>query len=124
MVWPGRDIKDHQVPTSRFTFRLARPGLEVFQGSIASLGNLFQCLTTLIVNNFFLISNQPFFKFKTVSPCPFTTLSDNMSLIKSLIKRLQRDLIAAFPYLNGGYKKEVDFLAASVMIRQKEKTSN
>ena len=40
----------------------------------ASLGNLFQCLTTLIVKDFFLISNLNLpSKFETIYPCPITT---------------------------------------------------
>jgi len=45
-----------------------QPGLELLQGgaSTASLGNLLQCLTTLIVKNFFFIPslNLPSFSLK------------------------------------------------------------
>jgi len=70
MVWIGRDLQDHLVPTppamSRDVFdqtRLLRApsnlGLNTARerAATASLGNLFQCFTTLMVKNFFLISN-------------------------------------------------------------------
>ena len=70
MVWVGRDLSDHLVPTplpgagtpstrpgcskhpSNLALNTSRQG-----ASTASLGNLFQCLTTLPVKNFFLTSN-------------------------------------------------------------------
>jgi len=41
----------------------------------ASLGNLFQCFTTLMVKNFFLISNLnlPSFSLEPFPPCPIST---------------------------------------------------
>ena len=40
------------------------------RASTTSLGNLFQCLTTLIIKNFFLTSslNLPSFNYETISP--------------------------------------------------------
>jgi len=59
-----------------------QPGLEHFQGgaSTASLGNLCQCLTTLMVKNFFLISslNLPSFSLE-----PFPLVLSLHSLVKS-----------------------------------------
>jgi len=70
MVWVGRDLEDHLVPTplpwagtpstrpgcypvpSNLALNTAREG-----AATASLGSLFQCFTTLTVKNFFLISN-------------------------------------------------------------------
>ena len=41
--------------------------------STTSLGNLFQCVTTVCVKNFLLISNLNFLsQFKTIPPCPIT----------------------------------------------------
>lgn len=49
--------------------------------STASLGNLFQCFTTLRVKNFFLISNlnSPPFQFLPITSCPITTAPDEKS---------------------------------------------
>ena len=46
--------------------------------STAYLGNLFQGLTTLIVNNFFQISTLV--RFKAISPCPVATRPYKMFL--------------------------------------------
>lgn len=50
--------------------------------STVSLGNMLQCLTTLIMNNFFLMSNLnlPFCKLKTVPLCPTATHPNKESL--------------------------------------------
>jgi len=94
MVWVGRDLIDHLVPTplpwagtpshqtrllkapSSLALNTAREG-----AATASLGNLCQCLTTLVVKNFFLISslNLPSFSFK---PLPLVLLQQ--ALLKSL----------------------------------------
>ena len=55
---------------------LVHPDLDCLQLSTTSLGNMFQCLTTLIVKSFFLIYNVnlPSFSLKLfISPCPVTT---------------------------------------------------
>jgi len=70
MVWVGRDLKDHLVPTppamsrdifhqprvlrapSNLALNTAREG-----AATASLDSLGQCLTTLMVKNFFLTSD-------------------------------------------------------------------
>ena len=44
--------------------------------STASLGNLFQCLTTHTVKNFFQLPNLNLPYFKAVISCPITTLPD------------------------------------------------
>jgi len=66
-----------------------QPGLEHSQGgaSTAPLGNLFQCLTTLVVKNFFLISNLnlPSFNLKPLTPCPITTSPSKKSLSSFLV---------------------------------------
>ena len=56
---------------SSLTSSISRDG-----ASTSSPGNLCQCFTTLIVKNFFLISNLnlPWFLPDTISPCPITTL--------------------------------------------------
>ena len=61
---------------SSLTFSGSRNG-----ASITSLGNLCQCLTTLIVENFFLVSNinLPSFHLK-----PFVPLLPQQTLLKSL----------------------------------------
>ena len=93
MVRVGRHLKDHVVPTppsmSRDIFhqtRLLRApanlalNISRVGASTASLGNLFQCLTTLMVKNFLLISNLNLnlpsfwlFWFRTIPSCPITT---------------------------------------------------
>lgn len=68
MVWAGKDLRHHLVPTppswagalDHVVQSSIQRGLEHFQGcvpSTASLGNLFQCLTSLTVKHFFPISN-------------------------------------------------------------------
>ena len=69
MVWVGRELKDLLVPTpchgqghlplDQAAESPVQPGLEHFRegASAASLGNLFQGLTTFTVKNFFLTSN-------------------------------------------------------------------
>ena len=60
MLWVGSDLKDHLGPhqtrllTALFSlaWNTSRDG-----ASTASLGNLFQCLTTLSVKNFLLVSD-------------------------------------------------------------------
>jgi len=79
MAWAGMDLKDNLVPTplpwaetpytrtrllkatSNLALNTAREGAPT-----ASLGNLCQCLTTLIVKNFFLMAstNLPSFSSK------------------------------------------------------------
>jgi len=70
MVWVGTDLKDDLNPTplpltgtpstragcSKAPFNLPL-NTSRERASTASLGNLFQCLTTLTVKNFFLISS-------------------------------------------------------------------
>jgi len=62
---------------------LVQPALECLQGwgTHTSLHNLFQCLTTLIVKNFFLISylNLPSFSLK-----PFPLMLSLQTLLKNL----------------------------------------
>ena len=65
-------VANHQTRLPRATSSLAlnasRDG-----ASTTSLGNLFQCVTTLWVKNFLLISNLNLLsQFKTVPPCPIT----------------------------------------------------
>jgi len=93
MVWVGRDLEDHLVPTplamSRDIFhqpRLLRapsnlalnPARE--GAATASLGSLCQCLTTLMGKNFFLIShlNLPSFSLE-----PFPLVLSLHTLVKS-----------------------------------------
>jgi len=70
MVWVGKDLKGHLIPTplhgqghlllDQVAQSPIQPGLEHFQGGgafTASLGNLFKYLTSLMVKNFILISN-------------------------------------------------------------------
>ena len=70
MVWVGRDLSDHLVatPLPGAGTPSTRPGYSKHPSNLAlntssdgasttSLGNLFQCLTTLPVQNFFLTSN-------------------------------------------------------------------
>jgi len=84
MVWVGRDLKDHLVPTppamsrdifhqtrvlrapSNLALSTAREG-----AATVSLGNLCQCFTTLMGKNFFLIShlNLPSF---SLEPFPLS----------------------------------------------------
>jgi len=79
MVWLGRDLMDHVVPIppamGRDTFHPTRLIKVPFSlvlntakegASTASLRNLCQCLTTLTVKNFFLLSylNLPSFILK------------------------------------------------------------
>ena len=56
MVWVGRDLKDDLVSTPCHG-QGHLPPAQVAPSPIPALGNLCQCLTTLIVENFFLISN-------------------------------------------------------------------
>jgi len=81
MIW----VKDHLVPTplpwagtpstrllkapSNLALNTSREG-----ASTAPLGNLFQCLTTLIVKKFFLISNLNLPSF-SLKPLPLALLS-------------------------------------------------
>jgi len=58
-----------------------QPDLEYQTGSTTSLGNLFQCFTTLTVKNFFQMSNL------TLPPLnlkPFPQVQSQQSLLKSL----------------------------------------
>jgi len=52
---------------SNLALNTAREG-----AATASLGNLCQCLTTLRVKNFFLMSKPTLFQFKAIAPCPVT----------------------------------------------------
>ena len=47
-----------------------------------TLGNLFQCFTTLILKYFFsyIQSKSPLFYFETISPCPITADPDKESV--------------------------------------------
>ena len=79
MTWVGRDLKDHQAPTSlmwvgcshqhgwlrAMALSTPRDG-----ASTTSMGSLFQSLTTLRVKNFLLISNLnlPSFSLKPFPP--------------------------------------------------------
>ena len=59
----------HQVAQSS-----VQPDLECLQRwASTSLGNLFQCLTSLTVKNFLIITSLNLFQFETISPCPITT---------------------------------------------------
>ncbi|KAK4808149.1 hypothetical protein QYF61_000129 [Mycteria americana] len=103
LVWVGRDLKDHRVPPpchgqgclplEQAAQSPIQPGLEHFQGwGIHNFsGNLFQCLTALIVKNFFLISNLnlTFFQFKAITPCPITTCPCQKSLSSFPVGPLQ-----------------------------------
>jgi len=79
MVWVGKDLKDHLVPTPpamgmdtfHYTRLLKAPSslalnLSMEAACTTSLGNLFQCLTPLIIKNLFLIAdlNLPSFSLK------------------------------------------------------------
>ena len=61
----------------RLTLKVSRDG-----ESITSPGNLFQCLTTLIVKDFFLLSNLnlPSLSLKKISPCSLSTDSAKESV--------------------------------------------
>jgi len=93
MVWVGRDLKDHLVPTppamgrdifhqprllrapSNMALNTAREG-----AATASLGNLGQCLTTLMGKNFFPISHQ---NLPSFSLEPFPHVLSLHTLVKS-----------------------------------------
>jgi len=92
MVWVGRDLKDHLVPTpamsrdifhqprvlrapSNLALNSAREG-----AATASLGNLGQGLTTLMGKNFFLISHL---NLPSVSLQPFPLILSLHTLVKS-----------------------------------------
>ena len=122
MVWVGRDLQDHPVPTplswagtpstspgclrapSNLALSTAREG-----AATASLGNL--CLTTLLMKNFFLISNLnvPFFSLKSLLPF-WGSLEENRdwdSHLDNLIKPRHRLRgcesklsMLTFPHLN------------------------
>lgn len=65
---------------SNLAFNSSRDGT-----STASLCGLFQCLTTLTANNFFLTSNvKSLCQFKAIPPCPITTCPCQKSLSSSL----------------------------------------
>ena len=84
MAWVGGDLKDHEAPTplslawpptSIFNSRPGCPGPHPPPGmdgaSTASLGSLFQHLTTLTVKNFPNIQpKSSLLQLKTISPCP------------------------------------------------------
>ena len=87
MAWVEKDHCDHLVPTSCYVQghqpadqaaqSHIQPGLECLQGwGIHSLlGQPVQCITTLWVKNFLLISNLnlPLCQLKTIPPYPITT---------------------------------------------------
>ena len=81
-------VTNHQTRLPRATSSLAlnasRDG-----ASTASLGNLFQCVTTLWVKNFLLIANLnlPSY-FKTIPPCS-TSTNDSPSTTKSPLITLE-----------------------------------
>ena len=63
---------NHQIRLPRATSSLAL-NASSNGASTTFLGNLFQCVTTLCVKNFLLISNLNFpSQFKTIPPCPIT----------------------------------------------------
>ena len=92
MVRAGRDLKDYLVPApwheqghlplDRVAQSSIQSGLEHFQGraSAASLGNLCQCFTTLMVKNFLLISNL---NLPSFSLQPFPLVLSLHTLVKS-----------------------------------------
>ena len=92
MLWVGRDLSDRLVPTpavgrdtSQQTRLLTAPSSLALSASRegaspASLGNLCQCLTTLTVKNFFLISCL---NLTSSSLKPFPLLADG--LVYSLV---------------------------------------
>ena len=59
MAWPGKDPKDHLVstPLPKTATSLALNASKDSTSTTSSLGNLFQCVNTLGVKNFLLISN-------------------------------------------------------------------
>ena len=94
MVWVGRDLTDHLVPTApamgRDPFHQPRvlrapsnPALNPARegAATASLGNPCQCLTILIVKKFFLISNLNLPSF-SLKPLPLVLLQQ--ALLKTL----------------------------------------
>ena len=60
---------------------LIQPPLERYRAPTTSLGNLFQCLTTLTVKDFFLISNL---NIPSSSLKPFLLVLSQQYLLKSL----------------------------------------
>ena len=82
MVWLGRDLKDHLVPTSLpwTGTSSTRLGCSELNPTWPSLGNLCQCLTTLMVKNVFLISNL---NLPSCSLEPFPLVLSLHTLVKS-----------------------------------------
>jgi len=101
MVSIGRDLKDHLIPTPcheqghlplhQVAQSSIQPGLEHFQGgpATASLGNLCQCFTTLMVKNFLLISHLNLSSF-SLEPLPCVlSLHTLVKIIVALLKSLR-----------------------------------
>jgi len=93
MVWVGRDLTDHLCSNPSATGRDPFHQPRVLQApynlalntaregtATASLGNLFQCFTTLMVKNFFLISNL---NLPSFSLEPFPLVLSLHALVKS-----------------------------------------
>ena len=91
MVWVGRDFRSSgcNVPAvSMDTYHKSRLlkapsslALNTSRTPATSLGNLFQCLTTLIVKNFFLLSNL---NFPSFSLKPLLLVLSLHTLVKTL----------------------------------------
>ena len=91
MVWAGRDLSDHLVPTSAIgtdashqTRLFTAPCSLAFNASregacTTSLGNLFQWLTTLTVKHYFLVSSP---NLPSSSLKPFPLVPSQHALIK------------------------------------------
>ena len=83
-------VTNHQTRLPRATSSLAlnasRDG-----ASTATLGSLFQCITTLCVKNFLLISNLnlPCLSLKTIPPCPITIHPHKQPFLLLFIRSLQ-----------------------------------
>jgi len=100
MVWLGRDLTDHLVPTplpwselpsawwstdpSNLALNSSRDGAPT-----ASLGSLCQHLTVLWVKKFYLTSVSPLLSFKDISPCPIAICPCKKSISLLFIRSLQ-----------------------------------
>ena len=108
MAWIEKDYNDHLVSTPCYVQGCQQldqaaqshiqPGLECLQGwaSTTSLGNLFQCVTTLWVKNFLLISNL---NLSCLSLNPFLLVLSWSTLVNS---HTLSCLYAPFQYWNIG----------------------
>jgi len=101
---PPCSVQGHQ-PADQAAQSHIQPGLECLQGwgIHNSLGNLFQCVTTLCVKNFLLISNPNL-------PCPSLrpfSLVLSLSLSLAVFFRKQPYFNLDFPYFLASPKESV-----------------